>query len=904
MKFTLLHLLLLMPAIGIAQEARLDTPLLKDYPLPEGVTLKNSAGLDNGARFLDLNGDGLDDLVISNPERYGVYLFVPKEKEKKNLQWFAGWTQVLREGRTGDAASLPLIANADGSSASFDFTSPALLARLRKVPGPPPRTPQESLAALHLKPGFTATLVASEPLVQDPVFVDWDASGRMWVVEMGDYPFAPGEKTTTGELGQDKVSNLQTGRVKILEDTNNDGVYDKATLFLDGLHHPNGLAFWKGGVFIAANPDVLFAEDTNGDGKCDQKEPWFSGFTTGNPQHLVNGFAWGLDGWLYGANGDSGGDIVCAKTGKKLALGANDFRFDPHTGEFEIDAGRSQYGKWRDDWGNWFGNNNSVLGWHYFLPLRYLARNPDLAVKSIREVINNDKQVFPVSAPVRRFNWASATNTLTSGCSPMPYRDELFRDDGRNVMFICEPANNLVHREVLNYDGIAITSARHPADKESEFLASEDNWFRPAMARTGPDGALYVVDMYRQVLEHPEWIPAEIVKGLDIRAGEDMGRIYRIAPATEPPPIKGSRADFDINVKRDEIGIQRAREAGEKRGKPIIPEPPVLKDASALAWMLASANGWHRDTAQRLILEQPKKADIKTLHIVADLAERPEGRVQALHTLAKLKALDTMQVINALDSSTIEERVCAIRCAEDCPWTEDLTRKLASLAADPSIRVRYQLALSVGNFPRSPRSTIADALRKQADKDSKITVALASSMQGRHSQGTVTTTASNAPVLPVITHHSADRQKVVRQYAAATGLTGDKTRGHALYTAICSACHRLRNEGTEIGPDLGMVAGKPVEQIIESVLDPNRAVEQRYAVQTVSTRDGKDRSGLILEENSNNITLRTGAATELILLKDIEKRTTTSRSLMPDGLESVLKPQDLADLIAWIRAAN
>ncbi len=818
------------------------------------MTVNDAQGCDNGARFLDLNGDGYDDLVISNAKSYGVYLFVPKEKEKKNLQWFEGWSQVLREGKAGDENAIPLIVNADGSDAGFPFGDPAMLTALRKVPGSASKSPEESLKALRLKPEFTATLVASEPLVQDPVFVDWDTKGRMWVVEMGDYPFAPGEKTTNGEVGQDKVSDLQTGRVKILEDTNADGVYDKATLFLDGLHHPNGLAFWKDGVFIAANPDILYAKDTDGDGKCDVKEPWFSGFTAGNPQHLVNGFELGLDGWLYGANGDSGGDILCLKTSKRVALGANDFRFHPDTGEFEIDGGRSQYGKWRDDWGNWFGNNNSVLGWHYYLPLNYLSRNPNLAVKSIRETINNDKRVYPASPPVRRFNWASATNTLTSGCCPLPFRDDTFGDDGANVMFICEPANNLVHRELLNYrDGITIGSTRHPADKDSEFIASEDNWCRPTMARTGPDGALYVVDMYRQVLEHPEWIPAEIVNGLDIRAGEDKGRIYRIA--------KQPSAVF-----------------------------PVVTSMS-------SPNGWVRDTAMRLIIEKLDKSKVGELEEVVRTGHA-KSCVQALSTLAVLGELRDEIVLEALAHPEAEVRVNAVRCAETCEGSPALLAKLISLANDPSPRVRFQLALSAGFLPKDPRARIEAALKKRTDSDAKLMIALASSTGESFTESLVAKTQ----VLPIITNSNPDRQKVVQQYAIAASLTGDAKRGHLLYTAVCSACHKMKNEGNEIGPDLGTVAGKPVDQIIESILDPNRAVEQRYAVQTVSTKDGKDHIGLILEENGNNITLRTGIATELILIKNIARRTSTNKSLMPDGLESALKPQDVADLIAFITA--
>ena len=158
--------------------------------------------------------------------------------------------------------------------------------------------------------------------------------------------------------------------------------------------------------------------------------------------------------------------------------------------------------------------------------------------------------------------------------------------------------------------------------------------------------------------------------------------------------------------------------------------------------------------------------------------------------------------------------------------------------------------------------------------------------------------------LPVITNNNPDRQQVVKKYAVAATLEGDAKHGHLLYSAVCSACHKLKSEGNEIGPDLGTVAGKPLDQVIESILDPNRAVEQRYSVQSVVTKDQKEHVGLILEENGNNITLRTGTAVELILLKDIKKRSSTNRSLMPDGLESLLKPQDVADVIAWIKLAK
>ncbi|WP_395746233.1 PVC-type heme-binding CxxCH protein [Prosthecobacter sp.] len=794
-------------------------PALRGHPLPDAAKLQDAQGHDNGVRFVDLNGDGHEDIVLSNAREYGVFLFVPKERAKKNLQWDEGWSQVMREGRAGDANSLPLIVRADGSDNGVTFHDGAMwaassnqripFAELLKVPGPAPKSPQDSLKALHLKPGYQATLVAAEPLVQDPVFIDWDAKGRMWVVEMGDYPFAPGEKTKDGSVGQEKVSELQAGRVKILEDTNGDGIYDKASLFLDGLKHPTGLAFWKNGVFIANIPDIFYAEDTDGDGRCDKRETWYTGFTAGNPQHLVNGFCWGLDGWLYGANGDSGGDITCVKDGKKIALGTSDFRFDPRTGGFALEGGRSQYGKWRDDYGNWFGNNNSTIGWHYWLPFRYLERHPEVVAKSVRSDMNGEKRVFPASPPVRRFNQGSAVNTLTSGCSPMPFRDTTFGSDGENVMFICEPANNLVHREVLDYSGGTITSKRHPGDAESEFIASEDNWFRPSMARTGPDGALYVVDMYRLVLEHPEWIPAEIAHGLDLRAGEDLGRIYRIA------------------------------KTGSPKSGAAIPNPTEA---------MASSNGWMRDTAQRLLIERNETAAVPELKKL--LGAAPAVRIQAAFTLMQLGGMSADDVFALIRPLSPQVRATALTASG---------------------------SQSEGVFSEAERALLKQAAQKAPAKTPVV-------------------------AMPAITNNNPNRQKVVAKYVAdAAGLSGDARRGAAVFQKVCMVCHKVRELGVEVGPDLTTVATKPREQLIEAIFDPNRAVEQRNAATQVTKKDQSLLMGQLAAETPGNITLRMPGGAEIVVLRsDIRELKTLTTSIMPEGLESVLSAQDVADVLAFI----
>lgn len=830
-------------------------------PLPSGVSLKDAQGRDNGVRFVDINGDGHEDIVFSNSERYGVYLY--NDVEKKNLGWTLGWPHIIREGKAGDANALPLTTNADvtfkDGAMWVKGTRFMSFADLSRPPAPAPRTPQDSLKALHVKPGFTVELVAAEPLVQDPVFVDWSADGRMWVVEMADYPF------------HEHNGQTHHGRVKVLEDTNADGIYDKATTFLDDLMYPNGLACWKNGIFVTNVPDVFFAEDTDGDGRADKRTPILQGFKLGNPQHLMNGFAWGLDGWLYGGNGDSGGIVTEVRSGTKYDLSGRDFRFNPKTGEFQLQAGRAQYGRWRDDFGNWFANNNSNLGWHYFLDDRYLARNPRLAVPSLRRDLNpGGKQLFPVSAPIRRLNQPDSVNLLTSGCSLIPYRDTLFGPAFATSVFICEPANNLVHREVLEPDGITFTSHRAPDEAASEFLASEDNWSRFTQARTGPDGCLYVVDFYRIILEHPEWIPKQMIETLDVRRGSDLGRIYRIRPA--------------------------------KAGRRPVPRLAYTPD-DFLAKELESPNGWVRDTTQRLLIEHEAKWSRDVL------AGSAAARIQQLWTMETLGTLKTELLRRTMRDKDARVREHAVRVAEHHLDDETVLQSVCDLAKDDDLRVRVQVAFSLGESKNPRIAAVLDNLAKRdAATPAMLIAALSASpdhAEAKQWQAMLKDgqKPATAPVPPkIITNTNPDREKVTKAYANVTTLTGDAARGRVLYTNVCAVCHRLKNEGNEIGPDLGTIAAKPTEQLLEAILDPNRAVEQRYLTQTITLKDGRQVIGMVAEETSNSITLKLGATTEVILRSQIAKNETGTKSLMPEGVESLLNPQQVADVLAWIRA--
>ena len=320
---------------------------------------------------------------------------------------------------------------------------------------PGPKAPRESLDAIKTRAGFTVELMAAEPLVQSPIAFAWGPDGKFWVVEMGDYPLGIDGKGKPG------------GRIKCLTRSRANGPYDKATVFLDGLSFPTGVTPYGKGVLVTCAPDILYAEDTTGNGKADKKVVLYTGFVEGNPQHRVNGLVYGLDHWWYGANGDSGGKVKSVKTNKEYDLRGRDFRLRPDDGAFETQTGSTQFGRARDEWGNWFGNNNSKPLYHFVLDEHYLRRNPYLIPPDPRvqvSVTPGAAAVYPISKPLPRFNDFEALNHFTSACSAIVYRDDLFGPAFANNTFVSEPVHNLVHREIMTAKGTTFTSRR--ADDE------------------------------------------------------------------------------------------------------------------------------------------------------------------------------------------------------------------------------------------------------------------------------------------------------------------------------------------------------------------------------------------------------------------------------------------------------
>ncbi|PYU51687.1 MAG: dehydrogenase, partial [Acidobacteria bacterium] len=397
-----------------------------------------------------------------------------------------------------------------------------LLLRSRRSTGPP-YSPEQALRTITVHSGFHLESFASEPLIASPVAMDWDENGRIYVAEDTGYP----------------LDTRPTGRIVLLEDTNADGIPDRRTVFADHIVMPNSVMCWKGGVLVTAAPDVWFFKDTTGNGKADVREKVLTGFAFTNPQHMVNGPLYGPDNWIYLNHqgpihtvvfqdpfGDRGSDIRFADgQGPKLKMAPRSVRFRPDTHQLEFLSGWSQYGQAFDEWGRHFTITNDSNGRHEVIAARYVQRNPALLLSNVQQDVStaDNNAVFPITRNPR-FEILTDVGTLTSSCSiTLPYLGGAFPASFDRVACLAESAHNMVHCDVWS-DAGATYSARRLEEK-AEFIASTDAWFRPVNMYMGPDGALYLIDYYRNVIEHPEWMAADTYRAGYLYNGQDRGRI-------------------------------------------------------------------------------------------------------------------------------------------------------------------------------------------------------------------------------------------------------------------------------------------------------------------------------------------------------------------------------------------
>ncbi len=516
-----------------------------------------------------------------------------------------------------------------------------------------PLSPQDALGQFQLDEGLTIELVVCEPDVVDPIAVRFDEAGRLWVVEMRDYPHGPPK-------GSGPLS-----RIRVLEDRDGDGRYESAQTFAEGLLFPTGLQPWQGGVIVTLAEQVIYLKDTDGDGHADLRELWYQGFKAENPQLRANHPRFGIDNRVYIANGLRGGTVVDPRRPQQppLSISGRDFAFDPRSGDCEAVSGNGQFGMAFDDFGNRFVCNNRQPLDHVVLENRYLARNPLLAVPTVLASVaapGDLSRVHPLTA-------AWTTSNLHAGQFTAACGIEIFRGDALGPGYVgnsltCEPTGSLVHRELVKPDGVTFTGT--PATPGREFLASRDAWFRPVNLETGPDGALYVVDMYRAVIEHPQYMPSAVQQRPDLRLGDDRGRIYRIVAknTSRPQPLHLAQAD------------------GRK-----------------LVGYLGHPNSWVRETAARLLYE---RQDAETVQPLVDLAARGEqevARAGALRALEGIGRLEPALIEVALRDVHPRVREQAVILSEQrLAGDENLRGLVACLAQDADSRVAFRMALALG----------------------------------------------------------------------------------------------------------------------------------------------------------------------------------------------------------------
>jgi putative membrane-bound dehydrogenase-like protein len=545
-----------------------------------------------------------------------------------------------------------------------------------------PLSPDEAQAALQLAdPSLRIELAASEPNVIDPVAIRFDEDGRMWVAEMRDYPLG-------NPAGGDPLS-----RIKVLEDRDGDGRFETATIFADKLLFVTGLQPWKGGVFVTRSGALTYMKDTNGDGMADFDEIWFEGFAELNSQLRANHPRLGLDNWIYVANGLRGGKVVNRKLKNQepINISGMDFRFDPLTGRAEAISGNGQFGLCFDDWGNRFTCSNRNPVRHVVIEDRYLKAKPGVTVAAtVSDVaaFGEQSRIFPISRAWTTSNLHAGQ--FTAACGVYIYRGDLLPAEFKGNVFTCDPTGNLIHREIMQPAGPTFTSK--PAYDSKEFLASADEWFRPVNMELGPDGALYVVDMYRCVIEHPDFVPDELKRRPDLRLGDDCGRIWRIVPGADTSPKR-------------------------KRG---IDAPPIAAASPEnLVSLLEHPNAWQRDTAQRLLLEFGSSEMVSNLRQFAKQSKSPQGRARSLWTLAGLSAINRDDFVAALSDHDSGVRRQALLLLEPQTRLAGDIDAFSALLADDDPAVRFQARLTAGNqataFTRSLDDRQLSLLATDAD---------------------------------------------------------------------------------------------------------------------------------------------------------------------------------------------
>jgi len=566
---------------------------------------------------------------------------------------------------------------------------------------PKPMSPEETARSFQLPDGFRMEVVASEPLIASPSAVCWDERGRMFVSELHGYNLEGQldieELNKTGKLdtqvrrvqAEEKFKRAAQSRtfgvVKLLLDTNSDGRMDKAVVWATNLPPTYGLVPARSGVIVACAPDIVLLGDRNGDNVPEIREVLFTGFRTGMLERGVNAPLWNVDGWIYLGQGHGGGTITGPHLASSVKLPDSDFRIRADGSAIEpVTGGTHTLGFAFTKAGERFVSTTSVPGIFIApLPGNYLARNPDAPTPSLG-VPTGDRRAYPISQPHPwrrkraedaayakyyrdRYGAAEsdASGWFTAACGAFVYQDNVL-PGLRGQYFVCEPAGNFIHRAVIEPDGATLKLSRPPGEERSEFAASRDTWCHPIRLLHGPDGCIWVVDFYREIIEDYSAIPRHLQQQYGLYAGHDRGRIYRLTHRDVPP----------------------------------TPSPDLnALDAKSLVREVVSPLFWRRETAQRLLAERKTKSVAPQLRAqLTSRSDESRAVISTLRTLHGLGTLDPSDIRPAISHKEAAVRVHALQLADR--WLDSdaatLEVMLAAAAAEANPRVALQFALSLG----------------------------------------------------------------------------------------------------------------------------------------------------------------------------------------------------------------
>ena len=599
-----------------------------------------------------------------------------------------------------------------------EFCRPDELNSLRYPAGGP--TPAASaVTRMNLHPEFNVTLAADENVAEKIMSLDWDPRGRMWVVETPEYPGARDvhkndakikpwqplepEKYPVGA----KVNRRPKDRISILEDTNGDGVMDRKTVFADGLELPTSLVFYRDGVIVSQAPDILWIRDTNGDGKADTTEVLYTGWGTFDTHAVISNLRWGPDGWVYGSVGYTRGNVSSPKTGKAFGeIAAGIYRFRPDGSALEQMAAGGC-----NTWGCEITPDGEIVYTtatcgepicHVVIPEMILARGSVPGMKAYLNVIEENKIYPPFQEkrqPYAQIDWVNAWTAAAGACvydgGAWPAK---WAPNDRLSFFMSEATMHLFHHQFLDPKGPTYQGHKEDGRKETEFLTSNDYWFRPIHSRVGPDGAMYVVDFYNQIGVHNDTRgPAHGARNAAARPDRDhyFTRVYRIQhkEAHTLPP-------FNLD-----------------KGTP-----------RQLLEMLRHPNGWVRTTANRLLTENPEglnELQPELGRLIEEGEASPFARVQALWLYASLARTHTvgwnegvLRTVFSDRSAVVRKNAVRVAAAlveqpgvkhrvQEGNSMEATTRALVERLKDSDERVRIQALMAAGSMPPSPALVLA-----------------------------------------------------------------------------------------------------------------------------------------------------------------------------------------------------